>query len=406
LPSRRHRARPRTSQPQTFAEPLSGKVSTALLWRAMARVAVRMTFYDKLKAAGSIFGVVFALVLSNQNLALMSYLMHRNTMFVDNSGADLWIVPPATRILVGGRLLPMSDLLQAKVTRDVEWAAPVLWGSVLMKLPNGGSEQVTLIGALAPALHGGPWNLVAGRPTDLLLPNAIMFEDSRREIYGGLNLHDQRELNNHRVVAEGFTWGLVPFGPAYAFAEFNFARELLGVDSDQVSYVMIKLKPGANLAEAKRELQARVPEADVVTSDELRGTIRNFVLWDQGVGPMLGTSTVMGIIVALAIVSLTMLSAVLDNLREFGTLKAIGATTRDLMKILVVQSLLIAGIGSAVGVVIVSQMARMARAPNVMMPVSTRVLLGTISLLVVVCVLASGLALARLRKLEPAMVFR
>jgi putative ABC transport system permease protein len=166
------------------------------------------------------------------------------------------------------------------------------------------------------------------------------------------------------------------------------------------------LKPGANLAEAKRELQARVPEADVVTSDELRGTIRNFVLWDQGVGPMLGTSTVMGIIVALAIVSLTMLSAVLDNLREFGTLKAIGATTRDLMKILVVQSLLIAGIGSAVGVVIVSQMARMARAPNVMMPVSTRVLLGTISLLVVVCVLASGLALARLRKLEPAMVFR
>ena len=372
----------------------------------MARVAVRMTFHDKLKAAGSIFGVVFALVLSNQNLALMSYLMHRNTMFVDNSDADLWVVPPATRILIGGRLLPMSALLQAKVTKDVDWAAPVLWGNALVKLPNGGSEQVNLIGTLAPALHGGPWNLVAGRPNDLLLPNAVIFEDSRREIYDGLNLHDHRELNNRRVVAEGFTWGLVPFGPAYAFAEFNFARELLGVDSDQLNYVMIRMKPGANLAEAKRDLQARVPEADVVTSDELRGTIRNFVIWDQGVGPMLGTSTTMGIIVALAIVSLTMLSAVLDNLREFGTLKAIGATTWDIMRILFVQSLLIAGIGSAIGVVIVSQMARWARAPNVMMPVSTPVLLGTIALLTFVCVLASGLALARLRKVEPAMVFR
>lgn len=372
----------------------------------MARVAVRMTFHDKLKTAGSVFGVIFALVLANQNLATMSYLLQRNTMFVDHSGADLWVVPAGTRVLVGGRLLPKNALLQADVVPGVQWAAPVLWRDVMMKLPNGGSEPITLIGTRAPELRGGPWNMVAGSPSDLLGPEAVIFEDSYRERFGGLNLHEYREINDHRVVASGFTWGLVPFGPPYAFAEFDLAREVLHVDSDQVNYVLVKLAPGADIKKAKRELQGRVPEADVLTSAEFRSTIWEFVLLEQGIGPMLGTSTMLGIIVALAIVSLTMLSAVLDNVREFGTFKAIGATNRDIMKILIVQSLLVATMGCAIGVVFVALMNRLARSPQLMLPISPFVLAGTIIGLTVVAVLASGLALARIRKLEPAMVFR
>ena len=372
----------------------------------MARVAVRMTFHDKLKTAGSVFGVIFAMVLANQNLAIMSFLMHRNTMFVDSSGADLWIVPAGTRILVGGRLLPMDKLLQAQVVDGVEWASPVLWRDVVMKLPNGGSEPLTLIGTRAPELRGGPWNIVSGKADDLLVPDSVIFEDSYRERFGGLNLRDPRELNEHGVVAAGFTWGLVPFGPSYAFAEFDLAREIMHVDADQVNYVLVKLKPGTNPAQVKGELQQRMPEVDVLTSAELRSTIREFVLLEQGVGPMLGTSTLLGIIVALAVVSLTMLSAVLDNLREFGTFKAIGATNRDIMKILVIQSLLVAGMGSVIGVVLVAVMARSARSPQLMLPISPYVLAATIVVLTVVSILASGLALARIRKLEPAMVFR
>lgn len=396
----------RVSTPQRFAEPLTTKPSAGLVWRAMARVAIRMTFHDKLKTAGSVFGVMFALVLANQNLATMSFLLHRNTMFVDNSSADLWVVPAGTRVLVGGRLLPKNALYQAHVVNGVEWAAPVLWRDVIMKLPNGGSEPVTLIGTRAPELRGGPWNMVAGTPDDLLRPETVIFEDSFRERFGGLNLHDYREINDHRVVAGGFTWGLVPFGPPYAFAEFDLAREVTHVDSDQVNYVLVKLARGADAKQAKKDLQLRVPEADVLTSDELRSTIRAFVLLEQGIGPMLGTSTMLGIIVALAIVSLTMLSAVLDNLREFGTFKAIGATNRDIMKILFVQSLLVALMGTAIGVVLVSGMARAARSPEVMLPINGFVLAGTIVLLTIVSVLAAGLALARIRKLEPAMVFR
>ncbi len=365
-----------------------------------------MTFHDKLKTAGSVFGVIFALVLSNQNLAIMSFLMHRNTMFVDNSGADLWIVPAGTRILVGGRLLPMNTLLQAEVVDGVEWAAPVLWRDVMMKLPNGGSEPLSLIGTRAPELRGGPWNIVSGDAGVLLSPDAVIFEDSYRERFGGLNLNDARELNERRVVASGFTWGLVPFGPSYAFAEFDLAREVMHVDSDQVNYVLVKLKRGADVQSIKRELQKRVPEAEVLTSAELRSTIREFVLLEQGVGPMLGTSALLGIIVALAIVSLTMLSAVLDNIREFGTFKAIGATNRDIMKILVIHSLLVAAMGSVIGVVLVSVMAQSARSPQLMLPVSPWVLGATIVVLTLVSILASGLALARIRKLEPAMVFR
>jgi len=391
---------------QRFAQPLTTRPPAALVWRAMALVAVRMSLHDRLKTAGSVFGVVFALVLANQNLATMSFLLHRNTMFVDNSSADLWVVPPGTRVLVGGRLLPKNALHQATVVNGVEWAAPVLWRDVIMKLPSGGSEPITLIGVRAPELRGGPWNMVAGTPNDLLRPETVIFEDSFRERFGGLNLGDYREINEQRVVAGGFTWGLVPFGPPYAFAEFDLAREVTRVDSDQVNYVLVKLARGTDAKQAKKALQARVPEADVLTADELRSTITAFVLLEQGIGPMLGTSTMLGLIVALAIVSLTMLSAVLDNIREFGTFKAIGATNRDIMKILFVQSLLVAAMGTAIGLVLVAAMARLARSPEVMLPISPVVLGATIVVLTVVSVLAAGLALARIRKLEPAMVFR
>src|SRR5207248_3724153 len=104
---------------------------------------------------------------------------------------------------------------------------------------QGGTEQVQIVGVDLGMLKGGPWNIVAGRPRDLALPDAMFFEDSERERIGGLNLGSVRELNNHRVHVVGFTWGLIPFGPPYSFASFQLARELLKVEEHRVSFVMV-----------------------------------------------------------------------------------------------------------------------------------------------------------------------
>src|SRR5215472_7874721 len=100
----------------------SGNVGLGLRWRAMARVALRMSTNDKTKLFGTLFGVVLAILLTNHNLAMMTFLLRRNTQYIDNAGAQLWIVAPGTRRPEGGTMLPIGTLMQARVTPGVAWA--------------------------------------------------------------------------------------------------------------------------------------------------------------------------------------------------------------------------------------------------------------------------------------------
>lgn len=129
-------------------------------------------------------------------------------------------------------------------------------------------------------------------------------------------------------------------------------------------------------------------------------------LLKEQLGASFATSTSFGLIIGFVIVALSMFSSVLDNLREFGTLKAIGCTNLDLALLLFCQASIYALAGSLIGLGLVSQMAEGIRGPK-LVPIVPPVLLAIVpALMLVVCVVASTLALSRIRKLEPGMVFR
>lgn len=379
------------------------------LWRALARVGTRMMFHDRVKLLGTLFGVIFAVVLSDQNAGTFLGLLYKNTMLPANAGADVWIVPAGTDQLAGGRTVSIAALEQARVTPGVAWAEPVLQGGASVARGDGGTEAVSVLGSHLRADGGraaGPWNFVAGAPSALDRPDTMVFDDSQRDKLGALNLGDVREVNGRNVTAGGFTWGLVPFGPSLAFADFDLARELLHTPSDQTTYVLVGLAPGADADAVVAELARRVPEADVVTRKQLEGRVVRYVLTKTPIGVSLGSQTLFGLFVGFVIVALSMFSAVVDNLREFGTLKAIGATNGDLAKVLFVQAIVFAAFGSVLGLGIVNLAASGIRSPNLALLLPWPIFAVTAALMVVLCVAASSLALVRLRKLEPGMVFR
>ena len=122
----------------------------------------------------------------------------------------------------------------------------------------------------------------------------MFFEDSQRDKYGSMNLGSIRELNGHRVRAGGFTWGLVPFGPAYAFADIDLARALVGLRKDRVSFVLVRARPGVDHQELKRRLAERMPEAMILTGTEFHDTIVSNLLRLQ-LGMSFGISTSFGV---------------------------------------------------------------------------------------------------------------
>ncbi len=375
-------------------------------WRAMGRAGVRMMFHDKLKMAGTLVGVVFAVVLSNQQAGTFLGLMYKNTMLIENGGADIWITPRGTEGILAVSLMTDAVLFQARTTPGVAWAEPLIYSSGQFKVEGGASQTVTLIGTRGPHYAGGPWNIVAGGRTALALPDTVILEDSERENLGNINLGSVRELNGRRVMAGGFTYGLIPFGPAYTFAEYDLARQLTGLASDQMHFGLVGVEPGADVQAVKAELSRRAPEVLILTKDEFAWSTIRYVLTKTAIGITFGTSTLFGLIVGFVIVALSMFSGVVDNVREFGTLKAIGATNGDLAKLLFVQSVTYGIMGSLVGLAVVTRVAEAMRSAKLALQMPPVMYAGTTVLMVLLCLFASLLALYRLRKVEPAMVFR
>jgi putative ABC transport system permease protein len=392
-----------TEVPRLLAHPLTGRASFFGRWRTMGAIALKMMFHERLKLAGTLFGVVFAVVLGNFQSGTFLALLGKNRMFVDNAQVDIWITPPGTRQFQGGKPLTDSQLTRARATEGVAWVEPLVLQTAQVQLPNGGSEPISLVGARAPRYA---WNLVQGSTAALDQPNAMIFEDAEREKFGGLNLGSMREVSGHKVQVVGFTWGLLPFAPAYAFAEQGLAREVLKVPADQHTFLMVGVEPGADPLEVRDRLAQLLPDTRVMTRTEYLHEILVYIITGTQIGLSFGISTFMGLLVGLITVALSMFSSVIDNMRQFGTLKAIGSTMTDLARLLFVQAVLYGVIGTLIGLGMVSAMVGGMRNPQLTPILPMEAFALSVVVMVGVCILASVLALLRLRKLEPAMVFR
>lgn len=379
--------------------------SRAGRWRATLVLGLRMALYAKAKFVGTLLGVTFAVLLASFQLGTMYGLLAKNTVFVDGAGADLWVVPPGTTFAQPGQRLSTALLSQARVTPGVAEASALVMAGTSIRKPGGGSEAITLVGVDLDTYLGGPFNVVAGEPSRLREVDTMFFEDAQRERFGGLNLNSVREVGGRSVKVGGFTWGLLPFGPAFAFGELDTVRSIVGMPADQLNFVLVRVAPGQSVPAVAERLAARVPTATVISRDDFHTLIHRTLL-EQQLGITFGTSTVFGLVIGFVIVMLSMYSSVIDGLREFGTLKAIGLSNLDLMRLLLVQSVLYALVGSLLGLGVVAGAAEGIRSANFSLVIPTWLVAVTPGVMVVLCMLASTLALFRVTRLEPGMVFR
>lgn len=374
-------------------------------WKVTVRLALRMMVYDKPKFIGTTLGVVFAVVLGAQQLGMLAGLLAKNTMIVDESGADLWIAPPGTTLVQPGQRMSTQILYAARSVDGVAVAAPLVMTASAVARPGGGSEAITLVGFDVDSGLGGPWNVVAGSVDDLRRPGTLFFEDSRRERMGGINLGSVREIQGKRVRAVGFTWGLLPFGAPYAFGEIDTVRDLAQMPERRLNYVLVRVEPGHSVEAVRRLLQVRIPQAIVYRRDELHDHVVDTLLGMQ-LGIVFGTTTIFALVIGFVIVALTMFSAILDGLRELTTLKALGMSNRDLTRLVIVQAIAYALIGSLVGLGLIVYIVRLIRSANLTVLVMPEMLAATPVVMTVLCTCASVLALRRVRRLDPASVFR
>jgi putative ABC transport system permease protein len=111
-------------------------------------------------------------------------------------------------------------------------------------------------------------------------------------------------------------------------------------------------------------------------------------------------------VVGTAIAGQTFYSFTLDNIRHLGALKAMGASNRRLLGMIILQAMIVGLIGYGIGVGAAASLGRIFRNTEMAFLLLWQALVITGGTVVIICILASILSIRKVMKLEPAIVFK
>src|SRR5262249_20891412 len=192
-------------------------------------------------------------------------------------------------------------------------------------------EQIEILGVPLNGKVGKPWNVVEGNWEDLKGGDAIFVDQTAFDKLGAVKIGDYREIVRTKVRVAGITRGIQSFTNApYIFKSYETAQKIVPQQlADQTTYIDVKVREGYPVQKVEAELKRRFRNYDVHTTQEWAKNTRDYWTWQTGIGAGFFGNALMGFIVGLVIVSQTIYSATMENIREYGTLKAIGARTSD-----------------------------------------------------------------------------
>lgn len=190
-----------------------------------------------------------------------------------------------------------------------------------------------------------------------------------------------------------------------AFVSGADAPPLLGLDG-LVSFFLLVADPDTDLASLSVRAVAAVPGSEAHTAAEFAGAMKEVV--NQGFLPVVGALVAIGFAIGGAVIALTIYTATIEKARDFGVLKAIGASDRFVYRIVVRQSLAVGVAGAVVGVgssTVVSTLIR-AQVPEFVTDLRPSDAAAVFAIALVVSVAAAVIPARRISRIDPAMVFR
>jgi putative ABC transport system permease protein len=373
----------------------------------MVRVAARMLFDEPLKSVGTLIGVVVSVFLMTQQMSLLTGIQARVSSFADLNDVDVWVASAATESIDATGSLPERRVSEAAGTLGVAWAAPVVQGRGEVTRVDGVKEQVRIFGVEPPRYAGLPHVLAKGSsPEALRAPNRLFLNWQDRESFGFPEPGDRIEINGEVAIVAGFLEGMNPHSPYYyMFANIDDVRAWTGFPQERVTFVAVSVAPGESPDRVRDRLQQRMPESMVFTRKELHEMELRYFERRSPVGVVFGMGTLLAALIGAGIVGVTLYSSVMDRLREFGTLKAIGASREHLLELLGAQAVLFSAVGYPLGLLAFA-FVRHLSGPSVSMPAPLWLLTSVAAATLLVCAAASVVAIRRVLRVEPAIVFR
>ncbi len=374
----------------------------------MFAIAIRNLIYDKTRFAIALVGVTFSVILISAQVGIFLGFMHNAATIIDHVDADIWVTSMNSRNFDFSQPFPERKLNEVLRVKGVAYAEKLILGWGIIKNPDGGSEQVEVIGYHPDKGVGGPWAMRQGDTIDVKGGMYAILDESARNRLGKFEVGDYREILGHRLKIVGISRGARSLTTApFVFTSYTTAqRVLFYLGAENTVFLLVRVVPGADPKEVAAELRGTVDHVDVYTRSEYSWKTKEYWTYETGVGLGFLLTMVMALIVGIVIVGQTIYSSTVDHLKEFGTLKAIGATNRHIYEIIFQQALINALLGYLVGAILTFLTRGLYEEFGMTLTLTPQTMVGILVATVLMCLLAGFVSVWKAMRVEPAAAFR
>ena len=385
----------------------------------MTWIALKMLTADRAKYFGIVFGVAFATLLMGQQLSIFLSILGRTTSQIrDVQEADIWVMDPNVRYMEETFALSDMDVHRVRGVEGVAWAVRFYKGNIRCRLAEGNEpgargdfRQVVMLGIDDNTLIGAPREIVLGTLADLKQPDALLIDEIGytylwpNEPY---RLGQILEMNDHRAVLVGICKATPPFlSFPIVYTRYSQAIQFAPPERRLLPFVLAKADDGLMAEEVCRRISEKTGLKALTTDQFAWNTIR-FYLESTGIPVNFGITVLLGFIVGVAIAGQTFYLFTIENLKQFGALKAMGVSNARIVGMIIMQALVVGLVGYGLGMGMAAAFFEGTKDVIALKAFHMywQVMVITAAAVLLIIVLASMLSIRRVLVLEPAVVFR
>jgi putative ABC transport system permease protein len=379
-----------------------------MLW-----LAFRMLFQERGRLIITLVGIVFSTVLTLIEVGIYLGMMGNATSVVRHTDADIWVMSKNVPNFDFTQPFPAYRINRVRALDAVLWAEKIhVWFSFL-KLPDGRREQIQMIGFNPDSGIGGPWSMAKGKTSDVKGGHYIIMDQSSRQRLGKLELGSIWEINllnkeqSFRLVGlsrQALSFTTIPV----VFTSYNEVEQnLAGTNFEgDTSFILVKLKNPATLATVLQRLRTELPNNEIYSRQQFIDRTVNYWTIQTGIGFAFFLTALLAVLIGGAIVGQTIYAGTMEHLRDYGTLKAMGAQNRDINLMILAQAAASALMGFVIGALLTLIASHGIEGAGVSMQLPLRLFAVVFAIIVVTCLAAGYISVRKVRTLDPVMVFR
>lgn len=374
-------------------------------------IAWKMLIGNRVKYLGIVFGVVFAALLIAQQASIFCGLMSLTVSQIrDVEGAGIWVMDRNVQFVDDVKPLADTELFRVKGVPGVDWAVRFYKGIARARLEEGNYQQMILLGLDDATFVGAPAEIFLGSLADLRKPDGVIIDDAGyRRLWPGepYRLGRTFEMNDHRAVVVGITKASRTF-QSFPICYTRYSQAVLFAPPERkvLSFILADAVAGLPVQDVCRRIEAETGLQALTRQEFLWKTI-HYYLQKTGIPVNFGITVFLGFIVGTAIAGQTFYLFTVENIRQFGALKAMGTSNGMILLMVLSQAVQVGVVGYGIGVGLAALFGWGTRGLtrlSFFMP--WQVLAITAAAVFMIVLLASLLSIRKVLVVEPAIVFR